>query len=213
MRGLAEAPTLSARWALRDLHALPLPPRLRRALARFASLRGARGRSGGSARSLALGESQQASPLAPAPAGERDRVRGLAEAPTLSARWALRDLHALPLPPRLRRALARFASLRGARGRSGGSARSLALGESQQASPLAPAPAGERDRVSICVPSQGQISVVCQRELERNMALRMVSSLCIQATMATFLSFPAATSRAWNLAMTGLKRMAARVAM
>jgi hypothetical protein len=86
---------LSAPRALRVLHALPLPPRLRRALA------AARARQNG----------RCAAGFAPARRGFKHgaSARTLSRRPAvggLSALRALRVLHALPLPPRLRRALA-----------------------------------------------------------------------------------------------------------
>ena len=72
-------------------------------------------------------------------------------------------------------------------------------------------PAAER-RGSICVLGQEEISGD-QGEFERSMALRMVRSLCMQATMATIGSVPAAMRRAWKAAMTGLCLMAESVPM
>lgn len=57
-------------------------------------------------------------------------------------------------------------------------------------------------RESICVPFQAG-SAGDQREYERTMALRIVRSLCMQATMATLGSFPALI-RSWKALITGL---------
>ena len=109
------------------------------------------GGSNESRRSLAWGEIQQPCPLAPASAGERDRVRGPAYPPHPS-RFARR-----PLPARTRGEAIwplRGRWKRGSRpnlarrpGGSNESRRSLAWGEIQQPCPLAPASAGVRDRV------------------------------------------------------------------
>ena len=45
------------------------------------------------------------------------------------------------------------------------------------------------------------------------MALRMVSSLRTQATMATILGLPAAIRRLWKTLIAGLNRIAGNVAM
>jgi hypothetical protein len=70
--------------------------------------------------------------------------------------------------------------------------------------PVAPATVrlALRSRESICVPRQAG-SAGDQREFERTMALRMVRSLCMQATMATLRSLRGLI-RSKNARITGL---------